>query len=92
MPLEVKDRHKSGSWSFLSGPIKGRTVKASITLDFYDGSQSKSKEVFLEEVSMHDLIFMMMKAGVAGITITKIERLDKMLSHMKEAGETHEGG
>lgn len=65
-------------------------MKATITLDSWDGSESKSKDVDLEEVRMSDLIMLMMGAGVAGVTITKHTHLNKAVSKMNQGGDNYE--
>lgn len=57
-------------------------MKVTITLDYWDGTKSKTKDVDgLEGVaSITDRIaFAMMESGVASVTITKVPSLDKMV-------------
>jgi hypothetical protein len=62
-------------------------VKVVITLDRYDGSHSKQKEVNLEEVQMSDLIMLLTEAGTAGVTITKVKDIRKMVERMEEPAD-----
>lgn len=54
-------------------------MRVRITLDKYDGSQSKLKSCDMENISMPGLILSMMARDVCGITITKDVSLDKMI-------------
>lgn len=62
-------------------------MKVTITLDRYDGSQSKQKEVNLEEVQMSDLIMLLTEADTAGVTITKVKDIRKMVERMEEPAD-----
>lgn len=57
-------------------------MKVMITLDRYDGSQSQSKEVDMEEIPMRQLVMYMTSADVASVTITKAQDLQKMVRMM----------
>ncbi|KAE8546115.1 hypothetical protein [Marinobacter nauticus] len=62
-------------------------MRVTITLDRYDGSQSKQKEVNLEEVQMSDLIMLLTEADTAGVTITKVKDIRKMVERMEEPAD-----
>lgn len=46
-------------------------MKAYVTLDYWDGSKSKCREVDLDSTNIRALMFDMMVADVAGFTVTK---------------------
>lgn len=57
-------------------------MKVTITLDYWDGSKSKTKDVSgLEDVAAiaNQIAFTMMESGVASVTITKVPSIDKMV-------------
>ena len=60
---------------------------AIVTLDYYDGSESKTVLMDLDEVStrISGLMFKLMQANTAGITITKhvspAKMVDKMINN-----------
>ena len=54
-----------------------------ITKDYYDGTQSKSKTFELEDVQASDLVWMMMEGAVASITITKETNILKAIKKME---------
>lgn len=58
-------------------------MKVLITLDTYDGSKSKTREVDLENVSGQQLMYLMMQADVYGVTITKADTLLKGVQRME---------
>lgn len=65
-------------------------MKVKITLDFYDGRKSKVKDMDLADgFSMQDLMFLMMRAEVAGMTITRARPLKDMVKHLKEDDDDH---
>jgi hypothetical protein len=51
-------------------------MKAYVTLDYFDGSKSKCREVHLDSVNLRSLMFGMMAADVSGFTVTK--KIDPM--------------
>jgi hypothetical protein len=57
-------------------------MRVYITKDCYDGSKSKIIEADLDGMSMSSLIFMLMTAKVASITITKKFDLERAISKM----------
>ena len=52
-------------------------MKVLITLDHYDGSQGKSVECELAEISLNQFAFQLMSAKVCGFTVTKVGNLVK---------------
>lgn len=48
-----------------------------VTLDHYDGSESKSITVDLEDFPIRELLFKMMESDVYGFTVTKANTLIK---------------
>lgn len=67
-------------------------MKVKITLDFYDGRKSKVKDMDLADgFSMQDLMFLMMRAEVAGITITRARPVAHMVRHLESPDEGDEG-
>lgn len=61
-------------------------MEVRITKDHYDGSKSKSAEVDLDGLPMSELIFMLMSAKVASITITKRFDLQSAVKKLEEKG------
>lgn len=57
-------------------------MKVMITLDKYDGSQSQSKEVHMEDIPMSQLLMYMTQGDVASVTITKAQDIRKMVEKM----------
>lgn len=64
-------------------------MRVFVTLDYWDGSKSKATEMDLDGMPMSQFSFMMMKRGVAGITITHKSDLTRMVEQAsgKERGE-----
>ncbi len=58
-------------------------MKVEITLDFWDGSQSKTVTRSLDGTNITDLMFKLMSANVAGCTITKLIKVEKMIKKAK---------
>jgi hypothetical protein len=54
-----------------------------ITLDRFDGSQSKIKCCDLEDFNVRSLVFQMMSSDVCGVTITKVVKNTKLIQKMK---------
>jgi hypothetical protein len=59
-------------------------MRVYITKDHYDGSQSKTVEMDLDGAPMSQLVFMMMSAKVAGVTITKKFDVRKAVGKLNE--------
>lgn len=66
-------------------------MEVNITKDMYDGSKSKLIQVDLDGLSMSSLIFMLMNAKVAGITITKRFDLQRAIAKM-DSEPNNQGG
>ena len=66
-------------------------MKVQVTLDYWDGTRSKARDVDMEQISGRDLMFMMMEEGVAGITITKKLPVTKMVDRMRTPKHTESG-
>lgn len=63
-----------------------------ITKDHYDGSKSKIAAVDLDGCSMSELVFMLMSAKVAGITITKRFDIQEAVQKLNETKEDKQYG
>lgn len=59
-------------------------MKVICTLDYVDGSKSKSRTMSVEQINTSFLLLTLMSKGVAGITITNVHRLDKLSDMLKE--------
>jgi hypothetical protein len=59
-------------------------MRAIITLDRYDGSQGKSKEIDLESFPMRELIYALMESDVCGFTVTKVNTPEKLIRKLDE--------
>lgn len=59
-------------------------MRVLVTLDHYNGSQSKVKEVDLETFNVRDLIFSMTSSSVCGFTVTKLDSAAKLLRKIEE--------
>jgi hypothetical protein len=59
-------------------------VRVFITKDCYDGSKSKIIEADLDGMPMSQLIFMLMSAKIASITITKKFDLQRAVKKMDD--------
>lgn len=59
--------------------------KVLVTLDYYDGTQGKAKEMDVENLSIRDLMWRMMENDVCGFTVTKLPQLKKLQDKMEEA-------
>jgi hypothetical protein len=64
-------------------------MKITLTLDYWNGTLSKSKVMDAEDITSHKIIFALLESGVAGITITKVDNLFKVIEHLNK-GEYHE--
>ena len=55
-------------------------MKVWITLDHFDGSQSRTskKPVHVDEIDLHGLLFHLSSAGVAGVTFTRADVLERL--------------
>ena len=62
-------------------------MRVYITKDCYDGSKSRVIEADLDGMSMSSLIFMLMTAKVASITITKKFDLERAIDKAKGGDE-----
>ena len=62
-------------------------MKVHITLDRYDGSLSKIVTTDLGGISMSELAFRMMSPDVCGITITKADKIDRLLAKLEKSKE-----
>lgn len=60
-------------------------MKVNVTLDYYDGTQSKSITIDAEDMPVRDLVFKMMQRDVCGFTVTKSENLSKVVSKMEDS-------
>lgn len=62
-------------------------MRVTVTKDYLDGSQSKSREIDLDSgISMNQFIFMLTEQGVAGLTITRVLPLLKMTKDLRKEG------
>lgn len=64
-------------------------MKIQVTLDFVDGSESKTLDCWQDEFNTQWLLFRLSEPGVAGITITRKDVLKKYLKHEKEKGNAN---
>jgi hypothetical protein len=55
-------------------------MKVWVTLDHIDGSQSRAtkKPVHLDEIDLHGMLFNLNTAGVAGVTFTRADVLERL--------------
>ncbi len=58
-------------------------MKITITLDYWNGTLSRSKTIDEEQLTSHAIITALLQSGVAGITITKHDKLSNVLKHLK---------
>ena len=58
-------------------------MKVIVTLDYYDGSQSKSKLVQLDSLDITFLKLTLMNKDVCGMTVTKLENLSRIMDKTK---------
>ncbi len=58
-------------------------MRVIITLDRYDGAESKQKEVDLENIQISDLAMYLTEAQTASVTITKVADIQKMVRKME---------
>jgi hypothetical protein len=64
-------------------------MKVEVTLDYYDGSKGRAKQVYIDEIDSFTLKMSMMQSGVCGVTITKANTsLEKIVN--KTRGECYE--
>lgn len=66
-------------------------MKIQVTLDFVDGSKSKTADLWQDEFNTQWLLMRLSEPGVAGITITRKDVLNKYLRAEAAKKET-EGG
>jgi hypothetical protein len=59
-------------------------MKVQVTLDFYDGSKSKSKIVQLDSIETTFLKLTLMNKDICGMSITKVESLHKIMDKTNE--------
>ena len=59
-------------------------MEAEVTLDYFDGSKSKSRTIRLDGFGLQELAFAMMSGKVCGCTITKIVHIEKAIKKMRE--------
>ena len=57
-------------------------MKVHITLDKYDGSESKIVTTDLGGISMNQIAFQLMSPDVCGMTITKAVKIEKLIGKM----------
>jgi hypothetical protein len=62
-------------------------VKVQVTLDYYDGSQSKARDLDMEEFPARDMMWRMMEGGVVGFTVTKKPSLAGLAKKLDELNE-----
>jgi hypothetical protein len=55
-------------------------MKVWVTLDHIDGSQSRAttKPMYLDEIDLHGMLFKLNTAGVAGVTFTRADVLERL--------------
>jgi hypothetical protein len=53
-------------------------MKVLVTLDHYDGSQSKAVEINSEDFPVREMMFKMMSRDVCGFTVTKLDGLKRL--------------
>jgi len=58
-------------------------MKVLVTLDYYDGRESKSVETDLEGLDMQSFVYSLMSACVCGFTVSKIGNLTKQVEKSK---------
>lgn len=58
-------------------------MKIILTLDYWDGSKSKSKTMYAEDLTGNLIALTLMGKGVAGMTITNADSLKNIVRHMK---------
>lgn len=63
-------------------------MKIQVTLDYIDGSKSKSADLWQDEFNTQWLLMRLSEPGVAGITITRKDILRKMRREQANADET----
>lgn len=61
-------------------------MKVHLTLDYYDGSQSKVVTRDLDEIDMSTVRLQLMTAGVSSFTMTKAVSLVKMTDKLTQEG------
>lgn len=59
-----------------------------VTLDRYDGSESKSLQVDLADFPVRDLIFKMMESDIYGFTVTKVNTLIKACKKLEQGNSS----
>jgi hypothetical protein len=59
-------------------------MKIMLTLDYWNGSLSKSKIIDEEQLTSHAIITALLQSGVAGITITKCDSIKKTIEHLNK--------
>jgi hypothetical protein len=64
-------------------------MKVAITLDYWNGQLSKSKIIDEEELTGQPIIFALLEAGVAGVTITKCNSLKSIITHLNKPLDNH---
>lgn len=62
-------------------------MKVICTLDYVDGSKGKSREMYIDQIDTSFLLMNLMSQSVAGLTITRVYRLDKLSDMMKETDD-----
>lgn len=61
-------------------------MKVIATLDYWDGRKSITKIVDIERVAASgQLLLMLQGSGVASVTLTRLEKLDRIADHLKES-------
>lgn len=53
-----------------------------VTLDYFDGSQSKAKTCEAESIPLRELMFQLMSSEVCGVTITKVSGIIKAVDRL----------
>ena len=60
-------------------------MKVVITLDRYDGSKGKSREIDLENFPSRQMVMMMLESDVCGFTVTKLPSIKKLIQKLGES-------
>ena len=64
-------------------------MKILLTLDFWDGTLSKSKTMYSEDLNSSLISFELMRKGVAGITITNANSLKTIIKELNQVPENN---
>lgn len=59
-------------------------MKVLVTLDYYDGRDSRSIETDLDGMGMQQFVYKMMEGDVCGFTVSKMTNLVKQVERSKD--------